>query len=74
MYKGVEKLNSKHFSFIAGRERTAAPLQWPLGQVISGQPGNDGLVRTATMRTAKGIFSRAITRLAVVLDSSKVEF
>lgn len=36
------------------------PLQWSLWRVITVQPGKDGLVRTATIRTANGVFNRAI--------------
>lgn len=51
------------------QDENLPPLQWLLGRVISVQPGNGGLLRTATIHTAKGIFSRAITRLAVIPDN-----
>ena len=38
-------------------------LQWPIAVVTDLHPGVDGVVRTATLRTAKGTVSRAVQRL-----------
>ena len=40
--------------------------RWPLGTVTSVHPGADGFVRTATIRTASGIYDRPITKLALL--------
>ncbi|XP_065095811.1 uncharacterized protein LOC135717614 [Ochlerotatus camptorhynchus] len=39
---------------------------WPKGKVIETLPGKDGEVRSATVRTATGVYVRAATKLAVL--------
>ena len=41
---------------------------WPLGRVIEVHPGDDGLVRVATVKTARGIYRRAIHKLVPLLE------
>jgi len=36
------------------REDNTPPLCWPLGRAQEVHPGNDGVVRTVTIKTAKG--------------------
>ena len=40
---------------------------WPLARVIEVHAGTDGLVRVVTLRTEKGIYRRAVTRLVPLL-------
>ena len=40
--------------------------RWPLGIVTLVHPGADEFVRTATIRTASGIYDRPITKLALL--------
>ncbi|KAB0802971.1 hypothetical protein PPYR_05157 [Photinus pyralis] len=42
------------------------PGKWLMGRVLAVHPGNDGVVRIATIRTSNGVLKRAITRLCVV--------
>lgn len=42
------------------------PTQWPLGRVQQIHPGADGIARTATVRTIKGILVRPLTKLAIL--------
>ncbi|XP_078049783.1 uncharacterized protein LOC144476560 [Augochlora pura] len=46
------------------RDEQTAPLQWKLGRIIAVHPGDDGIVRVATVRTAKGTYKRAIKQLS----------
>ena len=48
---------------------------WPLGQVISTFPGNDGRVRVAMVCTPTSTYKRPIAKLVLLLpqDSSKGE-
>ncbi len=46
---------------------------WPTARIIDVHPGSDGLVRVVTVRTTRGTFKRAITKLAplVMIDTSE---
>ncbi|XP_018407213.1 PREDICTED: uncharacterized protein LOC108783203 [Cyphomyrmex costatus] len=47
------------------------PLHWLLGRVQGVHPGTDGVVRTAEIKTAKGILTRPLTRIAILpIDDS----
>ena len=39
---------------------------WPLGKIIQTFPGRDNLVRVATVKTAHGVYKRAVTGLALL--------
>ncbi|XP_051168417.1 uncharacterized protein LOC127286146 [Leptopilina boulardi] len=39
---------------------------WPLGRIIKVFPGSDGLVRSASIRTASGIYTRPIAKLCLL--------
>jgi len=39
------------------------PLSWSMGRIQETHPGEDGVVRVATVRTAKGIYKRPIIRM-----------
>lgn len=45
------------------KNELSPPLKWPLGRIIELHPGADGIVRVATVRTAKGIFKRPLVKL-----------
>ena len=44
-------------------EDNVPPIQWPLGRIIKIQPGADGIIRTATVRTATSTLDRSIKRM-----------
>lgn len=44
---------------------------WPLAVVDQVHPGEDGLVRVATLRTSKGLYKRSVTRLVPLLDQER---
>ncbi|XP_071868023.1 uncharacterized protein [Bombus fervidus] len=50
-------------SIVLLREDNVPPMQWPLGRIIKVQPGADGIIRTATVRTATSTLDRSIKRL-----------
>lgn len=47
-------------------EDNAPPLMWPVGRVESVHFGSDGIVRVANVKTAKGLFKRAVRKLCVL--------
>ncbi|XP_063911968.1 uncharacterized protein LOC135128820 [Zophobas morio] len=49
------------------------PLTWPLGRVQEVHPGRDGLVRVATVKTNKGVYKRAISKLSILPIDSDIE-
>ena len=42
------------------------PMTWPMGGVLEVHPGSDGLVRVATVRTSKGVYKRAASKLSIL--------
>jgi transposase InsO family protein len=45
------------------------PTKWPLARVAEVHSGKDGMVRVATVRTAKGSYKRPVNKLALLLAS-----
>ena len=45
------------------KEENAPPLYWKMGRVISCQPGEDGVVRVALVKTEAGTYKRGVKRL-----------
>ncbi|XP_020296284.1 uncharacterized protein LOC109861165 [Pseudomyrmex gracilis] len=48
------------------KQQNLAPLQWTLGRIQEVHPGPDGVARSATVKTAKGVFVRPLSRIAVL--------
>ncbi|XP_067216970.1 uncharacterized protein [Linepithema humile] len=48
------------------QEDNLPPLVWALGRIEETCPGDDGIVRAALVRTAKGIYKRPITKLCML--------
>ncbi|XP_063990952.1 uncharacterized protein LOC135169656 [Diachasmimorpha longicaudata] len=46
------------------KEDHVPALQWALGRVVKVRPGADGIIRTVTVKTAKGLFDRNVKKLA----------
>jgi len=55
------------------KEDNNPPLLWQLGRIQAVHPGNDGVVRVATIRTIKGTYKRPITRLCLLPVEDSVE-
>ncbi|CAK9833693.1 hypothetical protein ANTRET_LOCUS10340 [Anthophora retusa] len=45
-------------------EDNAPPIRWPLGRITEVHPGEDGVIRVATVRTANGTYKRSIKKLS----------
>ena len=52
------------------REDGITPTKWPLGRVVEIYPGRDNLTRVASVRTAKGVYKRPITKMALLLPNA----
>lgn len=48
------------------KEDNAPPLRWQLGRVVQIHPGDDSIVRVATVRTQSGTYKRSVRRLSLL--------
>ena len=46
---------------------------WPMGRVLNIYPGDDGVVRVAEVKTGTGLYTRPVTKLCLLLQSSPEE-
>ena len=60
-YKG--KHGIREGTIVILREDNVPSMHWPLGRVIKVHPGADGIIRTATVKTATSILDRVVKRL-----------
>lgn len=49
-------------------------MQWPMGRIISLQPGKDGISRVATIKTSSGIYVRPVSRIAILPVKPQEDF
>lgn len=48
-------------------DQNTPPLQWPLGRIVAAYPGDDGVTRVVSVRTANGTeFKRAVTEVCLL--------
>lgn len=52
------------------KEENMPPSQWLMGRIIKLHPGEDSLVRVATVRTKSGDYNRPIAKLCLLLSSN----
>ena len=50
------------------QEESLVPTKWPLARVVQIHPGRDGLVRVATIKTKTGVYTRPVTKLALLME------
>ena len=58
------------------RNALAPPCQWELGRIIACHPGDDGLTRVVTVKTARSQYKRPIAKLCflpVDINTATVE-
>lgn len=48
------------------KDERLPPLNWLMGRIVEIHPGNDGLVRVASVRTKNGVLKRPITKLCLL--------
>lgn len=49
------------------QESETAPTKWPLGRILETHPGQDKLVRVVTAKTNQGVYTRPVSKIAVLL-------
>ncbi|XP_024881254.1 uncharacterized protein LOC112460690 [Temnothorax curvispinosus] len=65
-WKANKGVQLKPEQLVLIKQQGLAPLQWLLGRVQNVHTGADGVTRVATVRTAKGDFTRPLSKLAVL--------
>lgn len=55
------------------KEDNLPPLQWSVGRIKELHPGTDNVVRVVTVKTATGLFKRAIQRICPFPTSGEIE-
>lgn len=55
--------NIQENTLVVIRNEQKSPLEWDLGRVLKLHPGNDGVVRVVTLKTAKGILQRPVVKV-----------
>ena len=55
------------------KDESTTPLHWPLGRIIKTHPGDDGVVRVVTLKTASGEYTRPIAKLYLLPVTSMVQ-
>lgn len=63
-FKGGD--NIKVGDMVILKDDHVPPLKWPLGRVESVFPGTDNIVRVVLVKTAKGSFKRAVSKICVL--------
>ncbi|KAJ8946243.1 hypothetical protein NQ314_008931, partial [Rhamnusium bicolor] len=53
-------------SMVVVHDENLPPLRWSLGRIIEVHPGSDNVVRVVTVKTAKGITKRVLTKISVL--------
>ena len=52
---------------VVAREDNTTPSQWPLARIVEAHKGSDGLVRVVKLKTKNGIYTRPVTKVALLL-------
>lgn len=48
------------------RDENLPPMKWRMGRIVQLHPGDDGIVRVVTLKTATGLMKRAVERLCLL--------
>lgn len=52
------------------REDNMAPVQWPMGRIVTVHQGDDDLVRVVTVKTSTGTYRRPVAKIVLLLTKS----
>ena len=58
-----DKVNLPVQTIVLIKEKNVPCMRWPLGRVLEVHPGDDGVVRTATIKTSTGEYKRCVRQL-----------
>ncbi|XP_050079493.1 uncharacterized protein LOC126567309 [Anopheles maculipalpis] len=71
MQKSYTRPGSNNNNILTGRlvilmDESLPTTRWPLARIIHTHPGEDQIVRVVTLKTAKGIIKRPITKICIL--------
>ena len=49
------------------KEDNVIPTRWPIAKIVKVNPGSDKIVRVVTLKTENGVYTRPVTKLALLL-------
>lgn len=58
--KQTDQSNIKHGTLVVIKEDNLPPMNWKLGRIVDTHAGQDGIIRTLTIKSASGLFKRAL--------------
>ena len=50
------------------REDGMTPTKWPIARVVGTHEGGDGIVRVVKVKTATGVYTRPVTKVALLVN------
>lgn len=62
----VERRNLQVGDVVTVADQNAIRGKWTMGTIVGVFPGSDGRVRNVNVKTPKGVYSRPITKIAVI--------
>lgn len=60
------KVDLKVGQVVIVQDQQLPPIRWPLARIMHLHPGQDGVVRVVTIRTASGLFKRPTSKLCLL--------
>ena len=62
----IECRNVRIDDFVTVTDENAVRGSWTMGRIVNVFPGADGKIRKVKVKTAKGVYSRPVTKIAVI--------
>lgn len=62
----IERRNVRIDDVVTVTDENAVRGSWTMGRIVDVFPGADGKVRNVKVKTAKGVYSRPVTKIAVI--------
>lgn len=69
----VNTVNPKEGMLVVIKEDNIPCMQWPLARIQQLHPGNDGVVRSVTLKTANGLLKRTVKKIGILPINCETE-
>lgn len=67
----IEQRNFKIDDLIIIKDENLPPLRWKMGRIVQLHTGNDGLVRSITIKTSNGFLKRPVVKIGLLLANNE---